>query len=64
MVSINHTQCESSRLTVVRHVRDLEPFAAVSLVGPELYPEPFGTRGEGDGALVSLTRFVGGHGIG
>lgn len=55
---------ESSPLTVVRHVWDLEPFAAVPLVGPELYPEPFGAGGEGDGTLVSLTRLVGGHGIG
>lgn len=57
-------RCESSPLTVIRHIWDLEPFPAVSLVRPELYPEPFGTGGEGDGTLVSLTRLVGGHGIG
>lgn len=56
--------CQSSLLTIVRHVWDLEAFPAVPLVGPELNPEPFGTGGEGDGTFVSLTRLVGGHGVG
>lgn len=51
-------------LTVVRHIWHLETLPAVSLVGPELYPEPLGAGGESDGTLVRLTRLVSGHGVG
>lgn len=53
-----------SPLTIIRDIRDLKTFPTVSLIGPELNPEPFGAGGKGDGTLISLTCLVGGHGIG
>lgn len=56
--------CPELFLTVVCHIWHLETLPAVPLVGPELYPEPLGAGGEGDGTLVRLTRLVGRHGVG
>lgn len=42
----------------------MEAFATVPLVGLELNPELARARGEGDGPLIGLTRFIGGDGGG
>lgn len=52
-----------SPLTVICHIWDLETFPAVSLIGPELYPESLGPGGESNRAFVCLTSLVGCHRI-
>lgn len=53
-----------SSLTIIRHIWDLETFPAVSLIGPELYPEPLGPGGESNRTFVCLTSLIGRHRIG
>lgn len=55
---------KTNHLTIIRHIWNLEAFAAVSLIGPELYPKPLGAGGEGNGTFVRLTRLVGRHRVG
>lgn len=51
-------------LTIVRHIRDLEPSGAVPFIGLKLNPQLLGSRGEGDGAFVGLAGFIRCHRIG
>lgn len=51
-------------VTVICHVRDLESSSAVSLIGLELYPQPFGAGGEGNGPFVCLTCLISRHRVG
>lgn len=48
-------------LTIICYIRDLEPFPTVTLIGSELDPQLLGARGEGDGSLVCLARFISCH---
>lgn len=51
-------------LTIVCHVRNLEPSGTVAFIGLKLNPQLLRSGGEGDGAFVGLAGFICRHRIG
>lgn len=60
------TYCSPSfiALTIIRHVRDLEPSGTVPFIGLKLNPQLLGSGGEGDGTFVGLAGLICRHRIG